>query len=67
MMEIHTDLLLMQRKFLEERERSREMMICFGFEQEVLSEKVHIIKKNHQNMIKLIYVEKRYVLPNVNL
>ena len=41
MMEIHTDLLLMQRKNLEERERSWEMMIYYGFEQKVLSEKVH--------------------------
>ena len=41
MMEIHTDLLLMQRKILEERERSWEMMIYYGFEQDVLSEKVH--------------------------
>ena len=44
MMEIHTDLLLMQRKLLGEKGKVTGDDDLFGFEPEVLSEKVHIIK-----------------------
>ena len=40
MMEIHTDLLLKQRKFLEEKRNVTGDDDLFGFEQEVLSEKM---------------------------